>query len=144
MQLKRILRSYPLFFAFYGLLFIPYGLRITVLLSIGILILSGCSQESTDIQVSDIVALPSSVMKGLVSVYMRISNNGARDYLIDARTGIDGTITELHDVRGGKMVKIRDIKIPSKGNVEMIPGGLHIMIFNLPDNVMNGDEITSI
>ncbi len=81
-------------------------------------------------------------MKGVVSVFMRISNRGGKDHLIGARTDIDGTIVELHDEKDGRMVKVKGIKIPSKGRVEMVPGGLHIMIFNLPDSVMNGDEMT--
>lgn len=102
---------------------------------------SGCSQVPPDIQISDIVALPSPVMKGVVSVFMRISNKGGKDYLIGAKTDIDDSIVELHDVKDGRMVKVRRVKIPSRGKTEMIPGGLHIMIFNLPDHIMMGDEI---
>ncbi len=106
-----------------------------------ILVMSGCSQKPPDIRISDVVAIPSPVMKGVVSVFMRISNDGGSDHLIDARTDGDGSIVELHDIKDGRMVKVKDIKIPGKGKVEMIPGGLHIMIFNLPDSIMNGDAI---
>lgn len=106
-----------------------------------ILALSGCSQPPPDIQISDIVALPSPVLKGVVSVFMRISNNGGKDYLTGAKTDINGSIVELHDVKNGRMVKVNSIKIPSEGKVEMIPGGIHIMIFNLPENIMKGGEI---
>ncbi|MFN3480172.1 MAG: copper chaperone PCu(A)C [Thermodesulfovibrionales bacterium] len=113
-----------------------YGLIFLLILAI-----SGCSQSHPDIHISDIVALPSPVMKGVVSVFMRISNNGGKDYLIGAKTDIKGSIVELHDVKNGRMVKVDRIKIPTKDKVEMVPRGLHIMIFNLPDNIMNGDEI---
>lgn len=113
-----------------------YGLTLIL-----IFVIPACSQKPPDIQASDIVALPSPVLKGVVSVFMRISNNGGKDYLTGARTDINGSIVELHDVKDGKMVKVRSIKIPSEDKLEMIPGGMHIMIFNLPDNIMNGDEI---
>lgn len=106
-----------------------------------IFVILGCSQKPPDIQVSDIVAIPSPVLKGVVSVFMRISNNGGKDYLTGARTDVNGSIVELHDIKDGKMVKAGNIKIPSGEKVEMIPGGMHIMIFNLPDNIMNGDEM---
>lgn len=106
-----------------------------------IFVLSGCSQPPPDIEISDIVALPSPILKGVVSVFMRISNNGGKDHLIGAKTDINGSIVELHDVKDGKMIKVKNIKIASKGKVEMVPGGIHIMIFNLPDNIMNDNEM---
>lgn len=106
------------------------------------LIITGCAQKPPDIQVSDIVAVPSPIMRGAVSVFMRISNNGGRDDLVGAKTDIQGTIVELHDVKDGKMVRVKSIKIPSHGKIEMIPGGLHIMIFKLPDEIKGGSEFT--
>jgi copper(I)-binding protein len=105
------------------------------------LVVAGCSAKPPDIQFSDIVVIPSPVMKGVVSVFMRIKNNGGKDNLTGVRTDIDGTIAELHDVRDGRMVKVKDIGIPSDGKVEMIPGGMHIMIFNLPDDFLSGKEM---
>lgn len=108
---------------------------------ISILVLTACSQKPPDIQISDIIVLPSPVMKGVVSVFMKIENKGGKDYLIDARTDVNASIVEFHDIKDGKMIKVKDIKIPAKGKVEMIPGGIHIMIFNLPDNIMMGHEM---
>lgn len=113
-----------------------YGHILLILLTI-----SACSQKPPDIQISDIIALPSPVMKGVASVFMRISNNGGRDYLIGAKTDIDGSIVELHNVKNGRMVKIKEVKIPANGKIEMIPGGMHIMIFNLPDKIMDSQEL---
>lgn len=114
-------------------------LRLAVFFTV-MTIIAGCSQKLSDIQVSDTVAVISPIMRGVVSVFMRISNNGGRDDLLGARTDIDGTIVELHDMKDGKMVKVKSIKIPSNGKVEMVPGGLHIMIFKLPDEVKEGSE----
>jgi copper(I)-binding protein len=38
------------------------------------------------------------------------------------------------------MVKAGKIRIPSKGIVELKPGGLHIMIFKMPENIKEGHE----
>lgn len=105
-------------------------------------IIIGCSQKPPDIQVGDIVAVPSPIMRGVVSVFMRVSNSGGMDNLVGARTDIQGAIVELHDMKDGKMVKVKNIKIPSNGKVEMVPGGLHIMIFKLPDGIKEGSEFT--
>jgi copper(I)-binding protein len=72
------------------------------------LVVAGCSAKPPDIQFSDIVVIPEPVMKGVVSVFMRIKNNGGKDNLTGVRTDIDGTIAELHDVRDGRMVKVKD------------------------------------
>ncbi len=107
-----------------------------------LVIIAGCVQKPPDIQAGDIVAVSSPIMRGVVSVFMKISNNGGRDDLVSAKTDIQGTIVELHDVKDGKMVKVKNIKIPFNGRVEMVPGGLHIMIFKLPDEIKEGSEFT--
>jgi hypothetical protein len=106
------------------------------------IIISGCSSAPPDIQLSDIVAAPSPIMRGVISVFMRIENKGGRDYLVKASTDVAGSFVELHDIKDGKMVKVKSIKIPSNGKVEMIPGGVHIMIFNMPKDVSSDYEFT--
>lgn len=116
-------------------------LRLAVFLTV-MTIIAGCAQKPPDIQINDTIAVISPIMRGVVSVFMRISNNGGRDDLVAARTDIDGTIVELHDMKDGKMVKTKSIKIPSRDKIEMVPGGLHIMIFKLPDEIKEGSELT--
>lgn len=102
-----------------------------------------CAQKPPDIQVSDTVAVISRLMQGVASVSMRISNHGGRDdNLISVGTDIDGTIVELHDVKDGKMVKVKSIKIPSHSKIWKISSGLHIIIFKLPDEIKEGSEFT--
>jgi copper(I)-binding protein len=105
-------------------------------------IIIGCSQKPPDIQVGDVVAAPSPVMRGVVSVFMRIENKGGSDRLVRASTDVADSIVELHDIDDGKMVKVKSIKIPSNGKVEMIPGGLHVMIFNLPKDITSNYKFT--
>jgi copper(I)-binding protein len=112
-----------------------------VLLS-GFFIIAGCNSAPPNIQISDVVAAPSPVMRGVVSVFMRIENKGGSDRLVRASTDVADSIVELHDIDDGKMVKVKSIKIPSNGKVEMIPGGLHVMIFNLPKDITSNYKFT--
>jgi copper(I)-binding protein len=125
------------------------GDRINAALLFVVVVLSGCTTAPPDISVSDTVAVRSPIMRGVASVFMRIENKGGKDHLIGASTNIAGSIVELHDIKDGKMIKVKSIKIPSKSKVELIPKGPHIMIFNLPDepihspsSVKDGFEFT--
>ncbi|GER93832.1 copper chaperone PCu(A)C [hot springs metagenome] len=117
-------------------------MRLRILLIIMAVTIANCVQKPPDIQISDAVTVASPIMHGVVSVFMRISNNGGRDMLVGASTDIDGSVVELHDVKDGKMVKVKGIKIPSHDKIEMIPGGMHIMIFKMPDEIKDGFEFT--
>ena len=61
-----------------------------------------------------------------------------QQYTVD----VPDTIVEFHDMKDGKMVKVKSIRIPSNDKVEMIPGDLHVMIFNLPKDIAPGYEFT--
>ncbi len=75
------------------------------------------------------------------SIFLRIENSGnGDDKLVSARADIPGTITEIHDVKDGKMTKREEIPIPAKSTVELRPGGLHIMVFKLPEDARVGYE----
>jgi len=76
-----------------------------------------------------------------VSVFLRIENSGnGDDKLVSARVDIPGTITEVHDVKDGKMTKREEIPIPARSTVKLRPGGLHIMVFKLPKDARVGYE----
>jgi len=101
----------------------------------------GTSQKLPHITVEAQEAKLSTVIIGSASVFMNISNTGeSEDTLIEARADIPGAIAEIHDTKDGKMVKAGKIPIPSKGIVELKPGGLHIMIFKMPEDIKEGHE----
>jgi copper(I)-binding protein len=101
---------------------------------------TGCTSGSPQIAIAGQEAKLSPVILGVCSIFMRIENSGnGSDNLLSAKVDIPGTITELHDVKDGKMVKREKIPIPAEGVVELRPGSLHIMVFRLP-NVMKEDE----
>lgn len=49
------------------------------------------------------------------------------------------TMERLDDIM--RMRRVDEIKIPAGGQVELKSGGLHLMVFGLPDNFQEGDKI---
>lgn len=93
---------------------------------------AGCS-GAPRIEIDGQEARPSPVLVGVCSIFMRIGNTGdGDDTLLSARVDVPGAITEVHEVRGGRMVKAEKVSIPARGVVELRPGGLHLMVFHLP------------
>jgi copper(I)-binding protein len=82
----------------------------------------------------------SPMLYGVASVFMTIRNDGGKDAVTGVTVDIPGAITELHDVEGRRMVKVRSIAVPSRGNEKLTPGGPHIMIFNMPRSMHTGSK----
>jgi copper(I)-binding protein len=102
---------------------------------------SGCS-GAPRIEISGQRAALYPALLGACSVFMRIANAGDRaDALVGAAVELPGAITELHDVRDGKMVRSERVVVPARGAVELRPGGLHIMVFKLPRDLAAGAEL---
>lgn len=113
-----------------------------ILLAAAATVLSpGCENKASHIRIEKASARSSPAMLGAASVFMNIVNNGGRDALVSARTEMEGTVTELHDMKDGKMVKVERIDVPSNAIVELKPGSLHIMIFGLPKDMKPGGGI---
>jgi len=111
-----------------------------VLLS-GMAIGMGRSPKFPNISIEAQEAKLSPMIIGSASVFMNISNTGdIEDVLTGARVDIPDAVAEIHDTKDGKMVKAGKIRIPSKGIVELKPGGLHIMIFKMPEDIKEGHE----
>ncbi len=47
---------------------------------------------------------------------------------------------ELHDIVKGRMQLVRDFEVPAGETLELKPGGRHLMLFGLPENLQG--EIT--
>jgi copper(I)-binding protein len=77
---------------------------------------------------------------GSASVFMNIINSGGEDVLTRVKLDIPGTIAEMHDTKDGKMIKVDSISIPANETVELKPGGMHIMIFHMPEDTKEGLE----
>ena len=78
-------------------------------------------------------------------VYMTLVNEGrGADRLIGAQTDV-GTTAELHQTTmEGAVMKMKPvsngIEIPAGGQVELKPGGYHMMLINLRRNLKLGDR----
>jgi copper(I)-binding protein len=103
---------------------------------------TGCDKGTPALAIESPQALLSPMMLGVSSVFMTIVNKGnGHDALVAARTDMPGTITELHDVKDGRMAKVERIPIPGNSTIDLRPGKLHIMIFNMPKDVKAGGRI---
>jgi copper(I)-binding protein len=103
-----------------------------------------CSSGVPVITIEEEEAVLSPMIVGSGSVFMKIVNTGnGSDRLLSAHTDMSGTIVELHDVKGGRMIKVNKIPIPSKSTVQLRPAGLHLMIFKMPREVKAGHAFTA-
>ena len=76
--------------------------------------------------------------------FMKISNAGSTDQLISASS--PAGIMDLHTmVMDGNVMKMREVKtieVPANGSVELKPGGLHLMFFDIKSPFNAGETVT--
>ena len=137
-----------------------------ITLIIYVLLLAGCSSGVTgvDIEVNDSWVRAVSIMKtentdeseigsqvhlGDMSAnsaaYMVLVNNGNQaDKLIGIASDVANTV-ELHESKIEndvmKMQQVEFIEVPANGQVELKPGGLHIMLIGLTKDLNEGDKV---
>jgi copper(I)-binding protein len=117
------------------------SLLIAITLLTGIATAMGTLPTPPNIIIESQGAKLSPMIIGSASVFMNISNTGgSEDTLIEAKLDIPDAVAEIHDTKDGKMVKLEKVRIPSKATVELKPGGLHIMIFHMPEDIKEGHE----
>lgn len=117
--------------------------RVLPFLLVGALAASGGCSRAPRIEVGDPEARLSPGLVGACSVFVRIANQGnGGDALLRASVDLPGTVTEIHDVRDGRMVRSERLAIPAHGSLELRPGGPHIMVFQLPREAAAGRELT--
>lgn len=79
------------------------------------------------------------------AAYAVVENPGATDLVIVSAASDVSSKVELHEmVRSGDMMKmapVKSITVPAKGKVELKPGGLHIMLFELKKPLKEGDTV---
>lgn len=79
------------------------------------------------------------------AVFTQVMNHSDQDrFIVSASTKAAGKV-ELHDViKEGDVMKMRQvekIKIPANASVELKPGSLHIMLFDLEQPLVEGQSI---
>lgn len=79
------------------------------------------------------------------ALYMTIRNTGKQpDRLLQVKSDVAKKI-ELHTVekQGNNMVmrQVPSIEVPAGGEVQLMPGGFHVMLFGLTRDLKTGDQV---
>jgi copper(I)-binding protein len=110
----------------------------------GLLVLSACGKKE-GIEISDVWARTS--MQGMNSaVYFVIQNhNAGADELIGASSDVADAV-EVHEskMEGEVMMmnRVEAVALEPSAKVEFKPGGYHVMLIGLKQDLKAGDEIT--
>jgi len=107
-----------------------------------IAIVAGCTQGTPQISIKDATLIPSQMLVGRASSFMKIVNTGEGGDLlkgcsIKEHPSVRG---EIHNVVDGKMVKIEKIDIPAGQQTDLKMGSFHLMFFGLPEQIE--EEVT--
>ncbi len=76
--------------------------------------------------------------------FMKIENKGAADQLVSASSPVAGEV-QLHEMamEGNvmKMRQVKEISVPARSEVELKPGGLHLMFMNIKAPLTAGEAV---
>ncbi|NVD08813.1 copper chaperone PCu(A)C [Vibrio sp. JPW-9-11-11] len=109
------------------------------------LMLSPFAYAKTDIMTHHAYARATPPNAPTSAVFLEIMNRGDNDrYIVSATTPAAAKV-ELHDViKEGDVMKMRQIEriqVPAKGKAVLKPGSLHIMLFELQQPFVEGEQI---
>lgn len=104
-----------------------------------------CIANAADIEISNAFAKATPPHVKNSAAFMDIKNNTDKSIkLIAASSNISQT-TELHTHKHAdgmmQMIQVESIEIPAKSEVNLKPGGLHVMFMNISAPVKEGDKI---
>lgn len=117
-----------------------------LILSIGVILLSACTQSSGMLTVNGSWARPA--FKGENSAIYFVIENGTDvgDALVSASTDIasaaEAHMSMMNDQGVVSMQMQSAVQIPASDNVTFKPGGLHIMLVDLKQELRVGDTFT--
>jgi copper(I)-binding protein len=127
-------------------------LPLIALLIVALMVAAQCGASSAatsrgpQIKVMEPWARPSPIVSGNGAVYMQLMNEGGSDdILLSAETDV-AEVVELHETKMEgdvmKMQPVSKIEVPAGGSTTLKPGGLHIMLINLKQQLIPGEKIT--
>ena len=107
--------------------------------------LSPLAHAASDIMLSHNYARATPPSAATSAVFTEIMNHSATDrVIVSASTEAAGKV-ELHDViKDGDVMKMRQVEqitVPANSMVELKPGSLHIMLFDLKKPLVEGENI---
>ncbi|MCY4466049.1 MAG: copper chaperone PCu(A)C [Chloroflexi bacterium] len=85
------------------------------------------------------------------SAYLQITNRGSDDIVLISASSAVAAAVEFHETRVtdgvASMRRLEELIVPGKGEIELAPGGLHLMLMNLTGDLQLRDnfvlELTS-
>jgi len=101
-------------------------------------IFSSCNTGGVPkLSVTNVRFMPSSMMIGMASAFLKITNSGdSSDTLIACSIKeYPAASGALHDIIDRKMVKLEEIKIPVDNTTDLKPGSKHLMFSGLPEKL---------
>ena len=104
------------------------------------------AQNNVDLKVNDAWARPSLSSNNNSAAYMSITNTTNKQItIIGASAALIANNVELHksfvDEQGiSRMTSIDKIIIPANSTIELEPGGIHVMLFDLKRKLATGDS----
>lgn len=120
-----------------------WKLKKLVIILLACIFLSGCS--SPKLVVKDAWARPG-IAGGTSAVYMLIENPLAEDDSLQSAACPEAGMTQIHmssmDASGKMtMQEQKSVLIPASGEVTFQPGGLHVMLIDLKQDLTTADKI---
>jgi copper(I)-binding protein len=83
--------------------------------------------------------------RAVTGMFLTVQNSGATARTIVSGKANVGDTLELHEMKrdGGmmQMSPVKSIAVPANGQVELRPGGLHLMLFGLKKPLVPGDTV---
>lgn len=115
-------------------------------------LVSGCGGTSDGLAVNDVWARASAGMQNAGAVYMTIVAGESSDQLIgvavEDSVAMKAEIHETTTVEDGDgqsmmtMQQVSLIDVPAEGEAVLEPGGYHVMLMQLAEPLVDGDEFT--
>ncbi|HUD28564.1 MAG TPA: copper chaperone PCu(A)C [Novosphingobium sp.] len=72
------------------------------------------------------------------AVYFTVRNDGAEPVTLSAVSVLGAEKAEMHQTNGGSMAAVASLPIDPGASVVFAPGGLHVMVFGLPETLKPG------
>lgn len=126
---------------------ISFLLLVAAILAIGLGACSNAGGQGPAVSVEDPWVRASPMAEGNSAAYMILKNSGGEaDALVGVSAGVSNAV-ELHEViMEGDVMKMRPIsgqriEIPARGQAELKPGGLHIMLIGLNQALAPGADV---
>ena len=96
-------------------------------------LVAGCTPASPAIEVRDAWARATAPRQSSAAVYATIVNQGAADSLVSVSSPAGMAMLHGNDNTGGvaRMRMLAQLPISTRGEVKLVPGGIHVMLTGL-------------